>query len=124
ALLAWPAASLAEHRHADGGAAPRQLRGAMITPNWSIAGTLFARSAEQQRTEIHDVCSMGGDLIRLHVDWSQLQPGDYQTPPPPPAGPLPQLPLSTDPAPQAPAYDPGAQPATATHSALPPAYRS
>lgn len=50
----------------------RQLRGAMVTPNWSIQNSLFAITPEQQRAEIADVAAMGGDLIRFHVDWSQL----------------------------------------------------
>jgi hypothetical protein len=72
-LLCLPGSVLARgHTHAT------QLRGAMVTPNWSIDGSPFERSAEQQFLEIADVCGMGGNLIRLHVDWSQLQPGVYQ----------------------------------------------
>ena len=85
----------------------------MITPNWSIAGTPFARTAAQQQAEIEDVCSMGGNLIRLHVDWSQLQPGAYQPPPPPadlPGEPTPESDPGPQPEPQPPVNDPGAQP--------------
>jgi hypothetical protein len=88
-LLACPATSPAHTDHARARHVAPQLRGAMITPNWSIAGSAFARSADQQRAEIQDVCSMGGDLIRVHVDWSQLQPGT--------SGPTGRLPGDYDP---------------------------
>jgi len=80
ALLAALACLLgfaADSALARGQAHPGQLRGAVITPNWSIAGTPFARSAEEQWSEMADLCSMRGNLVRLHVDWSQLQPGVY-----------------------------------------------
>ena len=84
----------------------------MVTPNWSIAGTVFARSAEQQQTEIQDVCSMGGNLIRLHVDWSQLQPGVYT--------PFPSSePVPSEPAPAQPPGKPSPHDALGQRSALP-----
>ena len=52
----------------------RQLRGAMITPNWSTQDSLFTITPEQQRDEIAAVAAMGGDLIRFHLDWSRLMP--------------------------------------------------
>jgi hypothetical protein len=84
-LLTSPATAAGAHRHAHRSRTVPQLRGAMITPNWSIPGTPFTFNAEQQRTEIRDVCNMGGDLIRVHVDWSQLQPGGHETIPHPPS---------------------------------------
>jgi polysaccharide biosynthesis protein PslG len=62
------------HPHKPGHPSSRQLRGAMVTPNWSIESSLFAITPEQQRAEIADVAAMGGRLIRFHVDWSQLVP--------------------------------------------------
>jgi Cellulase (glycosyl hydrolase family 5) len=46
----------------------------MVTPNWSIQQSLFATTPEQQRVEIAQVAAMGGNLIRFHVDWTQLMP--------------------------------------------------
>lgn len=93
-LLASPAAPSGAHGRAHRDAPAQQLRGAMVTPNWSIANSPFLRSADQQRAEIQDVCRMGGNLIRLHVDWSQLQPGEYQPTPAPTGLPgTPALPL-------------------------------
>jgi hypothetical protein len=115
-MLAAPPVSSGAGHHAPRRTGAPQLRGAMITPNWSIPDSPFARSPDQQRAEIQDLCSMGGDLIRLHVDWSQLQPGDYE-PIPPPADLPGAPPPASDPTP--PAYDPGAQPEAQPKSALP-----
>lgn len=79
-LLGAPVASAGKHggKHDN---PPRsstsQLRGAMITPNYSARGTPFAMTGSQQHAELQNVCSMGGNLIRFQVDWSQLQPSDY-----------------------------------------------
>lgn len=82
-LLAAPPVSSGAQRQVHRRSGTPQLRGAMITPNWSISDSPFARSADQQYAEIRDVCSMGGDLVRLHVDWSQLQPGGGEQERPP-----------------------------------------
>ena len=55
----------------------RQLRGTMITPNWSTQDSLFTITPEQQRAEIAAVAAMGGDLIRFHLDWSRLMPDSF-----------------------------------------------
>jgi hypothetical protein len=47
----------------------------MVTPNWSIESSVFTVTPEQQRAEIAALAAMGGNLIRFHLDWSQLQPG-------------------------------------------------
>jgi hypothetical protein len=120
-LLASPAAPSGAHGHTHRGAPARQLRGAMVTPNWSIAGSPFLRSADQQRAEIQDVCRMGGDLIRLHVDWSQLQPGEYQ-PTPAPAGPPGGLPLPIVPLPMARANELATEPEGQPRAAPPSTY--
>jgi hypothetical protein len=94
----------------------------MVTPNWSIAGSPFLRSAGQQRAEIQDVCRMGGTLIRLHVDWSQLQPGEYESKPPPTGSPgLPPLPIV--PLPLQSANDAATEPEGQLRSAPPPSYK-
>jgi hypothetical protein len=62
--------SLALTGSAEGG----QLRGAMLTPNWSAQGSRFAMTPDQQRGEIASVAQMGGNVVRLHVDWAALQP--------------------------------------------------
>ena len=137
-LLVFPAASAAKHRDAHrhphrharpAGQPARQLRGVMLTPNWSIAGSPFERTADQQQSEISDACSMGANLIRLHVDWSQLQPGDYElTPPPadlpgqPPPQPAPQPPVE-DPGPQPTGQDPTVQSGVVARSSLPATYK-
>jgi cellulase (glycosyl hydrolase family 5) len=62
--------SLALTGSAEGG----QLRGAMLTPNWSAQGSRFEMTPAQQRGEIAAVAQMGGNVVRLHVDWAALQP--------------------------------------------------
>src|SRR5690349_942279 len=62
------------HRHPPEQTGSRQLRGAMVTPNWSVEGSPFTTTPEQQRAEIAQVAAMGGNLIRFHVDWSRLMP--------------------------------------------------
>jgi polysaccharide biosynthesis protein PslG len=76
-LLAVAVDSAGAKRHDRKPEPAPQLRGAMITPNWSIRGSAFESRPDQLQYEIHAVCRMGGDLIRVHVDWSQLQPGEY-----------------------------------------------
>src|SRR5262245_14147250 len=86
ALLAAPGAPAGslgpDHKHPGGKherkrpSQPDQLRGAMLTPNWSVSRSPFAMTGAQQYAEVRHVCSMGGDLLRFSVDWSQLQPGD------------------------------------------------
>jgi hypothetical protein len=49
----------------------------MLTPNWSVEGSPFAFNEAQQRTELENVCNMGGNLVRFHVDWSRLEPAGY-----------------------------------------------
>ena len=49
----------------------------MVTPNWSVPGSLFSTTPEQQRAEIALVAAMGGNLIRFHVDWSRLMPDTF-----------------------------------------------
>jgi hypothetical protein len=53
--------------------AGKQLRGAMLTPNWSAQGTPFEMTPAQQQAEIAAVARMGGNVVRLHVDWARLQ---------------------------------------------------
>ena len=76
ALPLVPSAASAKQRHpqAPKDASSRQLRGAMVTPNWSTQDSLFTTTPEQQRAEIAQVAAMGGNLIRFHLDWSQLMP--------------------------------------------------
>lgn len=72
------AAKRGSRDHADGRPGKvRQLRGAMLTPNWSVEGSPFLFNAAQQRTELENVCVMGGNLVRFHVDWSELEPAAY-----------------------------------------------
>src|SRR5262245_60597216 len=71
---ASPASAKKRITHSPERAAFRQLRGAMVTPNWSVQESLFATTPEQQRAEIAQVAAKGGDLIRFHVDWSRLMP--------------------------------------------------
>jgi hypothetical protein len=79
-LLIPAGASAGKHKRQHHARAQRinvdQLRGAMLTPNWSVAGTPFAMTGTQQYMEVKNVCHMGGDLVRFSVDWSQLQPRD------------------------------------------------
>jgi hypothetical protein len=68
---------------ASGTAHAAQLRGVVLTPNWSAQGTVFATTPEQQRAEIASVAQIGGNVVRLNVDWTRLQPdgqidGAYQ----------------------------------------------
>jgi Cellulase (glycosyl hydrolase family 5) len=51
-----------------------QLRGAVLTPNWSAQESRFGMTPDQQRAEIAAVAQMGGNVVRLHVDWPRLQP--------------------------------------------------
>src|SRR5215207_1885275 len=51
-----------------------QLRGAMLTPNWSAQESPFGRTPDQQRAEIAAVAKMGGNVVRLDLDWARLQP--------------------------------------------------
>jgi hypothetical protein len=60
-----------------------QLRGVVLTPNWSAHESPFVMTPEEQRAEIAGVLRMGGNVVRLHVDWPRLQPdgridGEYQ----------------------------------------------
>lgn len=55
-----------------GPASAAQLRGAMLTPNWSSPGR-SAMTPDQQRGEIAAVAKMGGNVVRLDVDWAALQ---------------------------------------------------
>jgi hypothetical protein len=77
-LPAAPDAGAAKRGSRDQADGPRgkvrQLRGAMLTPNWSVDGSPFLFNEAQQRTELENVCVMGGNLVRFHVDWSQLEP--------------------------------------------------
>ena len=57
-----------------GPASAAQLRGAMLTPNWSVEDSPFRMTPEQQRGEIAAVARMGGNVVRLPVDWASLQP--------------------------------------------------
>src|SRR5262245_4907332 len=76
-VWASPASAKKRHQHHGGQAGSRQLRGAMVTPNWSVQDSLFTTTPEQQRTEIAQVAAMGGNLIRFHVDWSRLMPDAF-----------------------------------------------
>src|SRR4051794_4814420 len=57
-----------------GTAGAAQLRGAMLTPNWSVQGSTMYMTPGQQRGEIAAVARMGGNVVRLPVDWAELQP--------------------------------------------------
>ena len=77
ALPVVPSTASAKKRHPPTQVSSRQLRGAMVTPNWSIQDSLFTVTPEQQRAEIAAVAAMGGNLIRFHVDWSQFMPDAF-----------------------------------------------
>src|SRR5690349_472828 len=73
-VMAATASGKKRHAPSPERAGSRQLRGAMVTPNWSVQDSLFTTTPEQQRAEIAQVAAMGGNVIRFHLDWSQLMP--------------------------------------------------
>ena len=77
-LAASPAAAKTRHAHPPKHQNVGQLRGAMVTPNWSVQDSLFTTTPEQQRAEIAAVAAMGGNLIRFHLDWSRLVPNLFK----------------------------------------------
>src|SRR5262245_28569491 len=76
-VAASPASAKKRHAPSPERVGSRQLRGAMVTPNWSVEGSPFTTTPEQQRAEIAQVAAMGGNLIRFHVDWSRLMPDAF-----------------------------------------------
>jgi hypothetical protein len=72
-----PASAKRRHPHPSRYVGFRQLRGTMVTPNWSVQNSLFTITPEQQRAEIAAVAAMGGNLIRFHLDWSRLAPDPF-----------------------------------------------
>jgi hypothetical protein len=77
-VVASGAVAKKRHPHSPGHGSSRQLRGAMVTPNWSTQDSLFTITPDQQRAEIAAVAAMGGNLIRFHLDWSQLVPNLFK----------------------------------------------
>src|SRR5262245_7349145 len=76
-VAAFPASAEKRNVSSPERAGYHQLRGAMVTPNWSVQDSLFTTTPEQQRGEIAQVAARGGNLIRFHVDWSRLMPDAF-----------------------------------------------
>src|SRR5829696_3925933 len=53
-----------------------QLRGATLTPNWSVRESRMHMSPDEQRGEIAAVAAMGGNVVRMDLDWARLQGDD------------------------------------------------